>query len=119
MASVIENYSKFEVRALVRFLRAEGLSQNEILSRLVSVYGQNVFSQKEVFVWCNKFKNGWLALHDDPEKHRGAPRTSHSGENCVIVEGLISEDRRVQVCEIAEWHELQKVSFMKLRFQLL
>jgi hypothetical protein len=32
----------------------------------VSVYGQNVFSQKEVSVWCKKFKDSWTALNDDP-----------------------------------------------------
>jgi hypothetical protein len=50
MASVMENYSKFEVHAVVRFLQAEGVSLSEINSKLVSVYGQNVFSQKEVFM---------------------------------------------------------------------
>jgi hypothetical protein len=47
MADVTENYSKFEVRAVVRFLQAERMSQSEIHRRLVSVYGQNVLSWKE------------------------------------------------------------------------
>jgi transposase len=92
MAGVIENYSKFEVYAVARFLQAEGVSQSEIHRRLVSVYGQNVFSRKEVSVWCNKFKDGRMALNDDPQKHRGRPRTSYTDENCVIVEDLIRED---------------------------
>jgi hypothetical protein len=53
MASVIENYSKFEVFMVVRFLQAQGASQSEIHRRLVSVYGENVFNRKEE---CNKFK---------------------------------------------------------------
>jgi hypothetical protein len=57
MAGVIENDSKLEVGAVVRFLQAEGLSESKIHHRLVSVYGQNVFSQKEVSVWCKKFKD--------------------------------------------------------------
>jgi hypothetical protein len=56
MSTVIENYSKFEVRTVVRFLQAEGVSQSKIHRRLMSVYGQNVFSRKEVSVWCNKIK---------------------------------------------------------------
>jgi hypothetical protein len=91
MVCVIENNSKFEVRAVVIFLQAEGVSQNKSHSKLVSVYGQKVFSQKEVSC-CNKFKNGVLALNDDPEKHRSTARTSHTDENCVIVEDLIRED---------------------------
>jgi hypothetical protein len=44
MASVIENYSKFEVHVVVRFSQAEGVSLGKIYRRLVSVYGPNVFS---------------------------------------------------------------------------
>jgi hypothetical protein len=54
-----------------------------------------------VSLWCNKFKDGRTALNDDPPKHRGRPRASHTDENCVIA-GLIREDRRVKVREIAE-----------------
>jgi hypothetical protein len=43
-----------------------------------------------------------MALNDDSEKNRGRPRTSHTDENYVIVKGLIRQDRRVKVCEIAE-----------------
>jgi hypothetical protein len=54
----------------------------------VRLYGQNVFSRKE--------------LNDDAQKHKGRPRTSHTDENCVTVEGLIGEDRRVKIREITE-----------------
>jgi hypothetical protein len=37
-------------------------------------------------VWRNKCKDGQKALNDDPEEHRGRPRTS-TDENCVIAEG--------------------------------
>jgi hypothetical protein len=71
MAIVIENYSKFEVCAVVRFLQAKEVSQSEIHCRLVSVYDQNVFNGKKVSVWCQKFKDGLTALNDDPQKQRG------------------------------------------------
>jgi hypothetical protein len=51
----------------------------------MSVYSQNIFSQKEVSLWYNRFKDGWMALKDDTQKHRGRPGTSHTDENCVIV----------------------------------
>jgi hypothetical protein len=70
MASVIENYSKFEACMVVRFLQAEGVSQSEIHRRLVNGYGWKVFSRKEVSVWCNKFRDGRTALNDDTEKHK-------------------------------------------------
>jgi hypothetical protein len=43
-----------------------------------------------------------MALNADPHIRRGRPRTSHTDENCVIVEGLIREDGRVKVREIAK-----------------
>jgi hypothetical protein len=58
MAGVVENYSKFEVCAAVRFLQAEGASRSEVLRRSASVYGRNV----SVCV---------LQLNADPEKQRG------------------------------------------------
>jgi hypothetical protein len=36
---------------------------------------------------CNKFKDGRMALNNDPQKQRGRPRTSHTDENCITVEG--------------------------------
>jgi hypothetical protein len=35
-----------------------------------------------------------MALNDDLGEHRGRPRTSHTDENCAIVEGLLREDRK-------------------------
>lgn len=64
MSRVIENYSKFEVRMVARFLQAEGVGQNEIHCRLVSVCGKKVWSRKEVSVWCNKVEDGRMALND-------------------------------------------------------
>jgi hypothetical protein len=43
MVSVTENYSKFEVHMVVRFLESEEMSQNEIYSRSVNLYNQNIF----------------------------------------------------------------------------
>jgi hypothetical protein len=87
---------KFEIRTVVRFLQAEGGRVGEIHPRLVSVY-----SQKEVSLWCKIFKDGQMAVKDGPEKHRGRPRTPDTEENCVIVESLVREDRRIKVHEIA------------------
>jgi hypothetical protein len=39
------------------------------------------------------------ALNDDPEKCWGRPRTSHTDENCVVVECLIREHGAVKVRE--------------------
>jgi hypothetical protein len=53
-------------------------------------------------VCCNKFKDGQIALNNDPEEHRGRQRLLDTGESSVIVEGVIREDWRVKVREISE-----------------
>jgi hypothetical protein len=50
-----------------------------------------------VSAWCNKCKDGRTALNDDSERHGG--RTKHTDRNRVIVEGLISEGRKVKFRE--------------------
>jgi hypothetical protein len=77
MAGVSENYSTFEVRAAVRFLQGERVSQGEIHRRLVSVYGVNVFSRKGASLWCKKFRDGRTALNDDPEKREAGQGPRH------------------------------------------
>jgi hypothetical protein len=42
------DYSKFEVRVMVRLLQAEE-NQSAIHQRLVNVYGQNIFQPKESY----------------------------------------------------------------------
>jgi hypothetical protein len=59
-------------------------------------------AKRKVSVWYNKFKAGQMTLNDDPQICRSRPRTSHTDENCVIVKGLIREDRSVRVREIVE-----------------
>jgi hypothetical protein len=82
MASVIENYSKFEVLAVGRFLQAEGVNQSEICLSFLSVYDQKTFSWEEVYVWYNKFKDGQTAVNGNSEKQRGRPKTSYTDEYC-------------------------------------
>jgi hypothetical protein len=52
MAGVIENYSKLEIRELVRIVKQKGC-QGEVRRRLVSDYGQNaVWSQPSSGLKC-------------------------------------------------------------------
>jgi hypothetical protein len=38
----------------------------------------------------------------------------HTDENCVIIKGLVREDQRAKVCEIAEVTGIDKALFMKI-----
>jgi hypothetical protein len=52
MANVIENYTRFEVHAVVTFLQLNGVIQIKIYGRLTSVNSQNVSSWKEFKNWA-------------------------------------------------------------------
>jgi hypothetical protein len=69
IAGVIENYSEFEVRAVVRFLQAEGMSQSEILRRFASAYGR-----KKKSLWCKnveKAERHWMTILRNMEADKG------------------------------------------------
>jgi hypothetical protein len=48
-----------------------------------------------VSVWCSKFKDGQMALNDNPEKYRDRSSTLHTDLNRVTGESFIREDQRV------------------------
>jgi len=106
MAAPIEQWTKVEVRGVIRFLHAVGENPTEIYRKLVAVYGDNVMSRKQVSVWCSAFTNGRTDLDDEPRA--GRPRSSTTDENVVHVESLIQEDRRRKVREIAVELDLPK-----------
>jgi hypothetical protein len=58
MAGLAETWSNIEVHSVIRFLRLKGTSPAKIYHQLVEVYGANVMSRKNVWVWCTAFDNG-------------------------------------------------------------
>jgi cytochrome c-type biogenesis protein CcmH/NrfF len=53
-----------EVRAVIRFLHAEGQSAAKILHRLCRVYGDTIMSDSCVREWCRKFRDRRTDVHD-------------------------------------------------------
>lgn len=60
------------------------------------------FIFEEVSVWCKKFKDGRMAFNDEPEKNRGISKSSHTDENCIILDLLIRVDLNMTVFESEE-----------------
>jgi hypothetical protein len=54
----INNPASSEIRAVMRFLRAENISAAEIHSELWAVSGQNVMSEGTESQWCRMLKAG-------------------------------------------------------------
>jgi hypothetical protein len=104
MAGLAETWSNIEVRSVIRFLRLKGTSPAEIHRQLVEVYGANVISRKHVWVWCTAFDNGRTDVQD--EERSGRPSTSTTDDNACCIEGLIQENRRIRLRDIADEHNI-------------
>jgi transposase len=65
MDTVIAAPTSCEVRAVIRFLHAEGQSTAQIHRRLYRVYGDNVMSDSCVREWCRKFRDERTDVHDE------------------------------------------------------
>jgi transposase len=65
MGTTIAAPASCEVRAVIRFLHAEGQSAAEIHRRLCRVYGDNVMNDSCVRKWCRKFRDGRTDVHDE------------------------------------------------------
>ena len=70
MDTIVADPTSFEVRAVIRFLRAEGQSAAEIHRQLCRVYGANVMSDSCVREWCTKFRDGRTDVHGEGGQER-------------------------------------------------
>ena len=70
-----------EVRAVIRFLHAEGQSATEIHCRLCRVYGDTVMSDNCVRKWCRKFRDGRTDVHDE----------GGQGRHSIVTEELVQK----------------------------
>ena len=112
MATTIENWSKTEVRGVIRFLNAKGIKPSDIYRELITVYGIDVMGKTQVYDWCRKFSEGRSSLDDDPRP--GRKQTSSCDKNVMKVEELIRGDRRLKVREIALQLGLAKTVIHKI-----
>jgi hypothetical protein len=76
-----------EVRAVNRFLHAEGQSAAEIHRRLCRVYGGNVMSDSCVREWCRKLEDGRTDVHEE-----GA-----QGQHLIVTDELVHKGIK-QLC---------------------
>jgi len=72
-----------EVRAVNRFLHAEGQRAAEIPCPLCRVYGDNVMSDSSVREWCRKFRDGRTDVHDE----------GGQGRLSTVTDGLVQKSR--------------------------
>ncbi|GFN92090.1 histone-lysine N-methyltransferase SETMAR [Plakobranchus ocellatus] len=104
-ATPIKEWSKLEVRTVVRFLFSKGTKPSEIHKQIAETYGEGAMSRSRVYQWCTWFGEGRTSLGDEPKS--GRPKTS-TNENTTRVDELIRCDRTMKIREIALKLEIPK-----------
>ncbi|GFO02482.1 histone-lysine N-methyltransferase SETMAR [Plakobranchus ocellatus] len=106
MATPIKEWSKLEVRAVVRLLFSKGTKTSEIHKQIAETYGEGAMSRSREYQWCTWFGEGRTSLGDEPKS--GRPKTSTNEENSTRVDELIRCDRRMKIREITLKLEIPK-----------
>ncbi|XP_049772364.1 uncharacterized protein LOC126157929 [Schistocerca cancellata] len=90
---VLESWSKAEVRAVIRYEWARGVSGTEIHNRLVQVYGSHVMSRLMVWRGFQQFSDGRQQVQDVPRPGRTCTTTTDA--NVRQVDDIIKANRRI------------------------
>lgn len=85
--------SRENFRAIIYHNFRRGLSQDECLSELVSLYEMEAPSQTTIYRWYAEFRRGRSSLSTIPSA--GRPKTAVTPENVAAVQKIIKEDRHV------------------------
>jgi transposase len=86
MDTIIAAPASCEMRAVIRFLHAEGQSAAEIHRRLCRVYSDNVMSDSRVREWCRKFRDERPDVHDE----------GGEGRHSIVTDEIV---QKVDQCE--------------------
>ncbi|GFS05988.1 histone-lysine N-methyltransferase SETMAR [Elysia marginata] len=98
MATPIKDWSKLEVRAVVRFFFSKGIRHSEIHKQIAETYGEGAMSRSRVYQWCTWFEEGRTILDDEPKS--GRSKSSTNKENTTRVDELIKCERRMKIRKI-------------------
>ncbi|XP_037952518.1 uncharacterized protein LOC119682999 [Teleopsis dalmanni] len=85
-------------RAIIFQNFRRGLSRQECIGELKSLYGDEAPSYSTVKNWLNEFNRGRRSLKD--EFREGRPKTAVVPDNIDVVRELIMQDRHVTYREI-------------------
>ncbi|XP_047004734.1 protein GVQW3-like [Schistocerca americana] len=90
---------KAEVRAVIRYEWARGVSGTESHNRLVEVYWSGLMSKHMVRRWCQQFSDGRQQVQDIPRP--GRTRTATTDAHVRKVEDMIKANRRITIDGVA------------------
>jgi transposase len=95
--SVSLKIDKIEYRAVIKFIVKEGLTPNEIHSKIVSVCGDPPPSFSTIKKWAAEFKRGRTSLEVDPREGRPKVQQHQNSLNNMVLDVW-----RMKVREISE-----------------
>ncbi|XP_035228515.1 uncharacterized protein LOC118200664 [Stegodyphus dumicola] len=98
MAVAIDSSTKCELRAVIRFLQAEGNSAAEIHRKMSRVYVNSFMSDGVVREWCRKFKDGRTDVHDEGGQGRKSVATDDVVQR---VNQAVKQNRRFIISELS------------------
>jgi hypothetical protein len=91
---------KIEYHAAIKFFVKEGLTPKEIHSKFIKVYGEFSPAFSTIKKWTAEFKLCRTSLENDLRE--GRPKSATILEIIEQVHGMLLDDRRMKVHEIAE-----------------
>lgn len=97
---------KSENRAIIQYLLKKQMSANEIYEDMRRTLNNDGPSYATVCRWINEFKRGRTSIPD--EYRSGRPKTATTPEIIDKVRGIILNDRRLKLSEVAEMLDISK-----------
>jgi hypothetical protein len=101
MVVSIQNPTKCEVRAVIRFLQAKGETAAEIHPQLVSVYGEDVMNRQTVAKCCREFEAGRSDVHDEDHPSSLMKSSKKFNENICADRPLTNHELHQQCPEVS------------------
>jgi hypothetical protein len=95
MATVLKEWTKQELRSVIRFQWAKEVPPVEIHRELVAVYGANV-TTVHMRKWCREFESDRVNVMD--EQRSGRP--SMSADLVQDIDAAVQADRRVSIAQL-------------------
>ncbi|UYV61949.1 hypothetical protein LAZ67_1007147 [Cordylochernes scorpioides] len=115
MATKTNNCTKYEMRAVIRFLYHEGVKLFEIYSRMKTVYGDKLLFHDRFFEWVRKFKSCIESLDDAPRP--GAPVKVSDDATTWAIDEMIQNDRYISIRVISAKLNLSYGSVQKKHYK--
>ncbi|GFV90298.1 histone-lysine N-methyltransferase SETMAR [Trichonephila clavipes] len=76
MVRRLGNWSRLEMRAVIRFLWARNVSTSAIYNQIMEFYGEQTMSRQLVTKWCRSFQSGKKDVGNRNMAGSGRPSSS-------------------------------------------